>query len=92
MLRALEQREPDKIHRYIEISDAGHCPNHEAPRAVGHIVRSWTKAKDRSTNNLSLIQNGKAVFQEEWGDHTVRECGADEIPMGFVDRLATTFV
>jgi hypothetical protein len=96
MLQALDQREPDKVHRYAEIENAGHCPNHEAPQAVAHVVRSWVGAKNRRKENLSLIkassETSAMVFREEWGDTVVRECGADDIRLGVMDKLAIAFI
>ena len=47
------------VHRYVEITNAGHCPNHEAPKAVGHLVKAWVDAKhgNRSKQQLALINN-----------------------------------
>jgi hypothetical protein len=42
-------------HRYVEITNAGHCPNHEAPQAVGYIVKSWVNALNRSKDCLSFV-------------------------------------
>lgn len=92
MMNALDQREPSKIHRYIEISNTGHCPNHEAPTAVSYLLRSWTGTEDRRSTSLTLVDESPKIFQEDWGHHSVNECGADEIQVGFIDRLATTFV
>lgn len=71
MLLALEERTTTTANkrqhqqRYIEITQTGHCPNHEAPKAVGHLVNRWVNccndnandnANDaRSPNNLSLV-------------------------------------
>jgi len=58
------------VHRYVEISHTGHCPNHEAPRAVGHLVNQWVNVnvnnvertdgiaeedRDRNVRNLNLV-------------------------------------
>ncbi|KAL3918731.1 MAG: hypothetical protein SGARI_007386 [Bacillariaceae sp.] len=95
MLQALDQRTPDSVHRYIEIENAGHCPNHEAPQAVAHVVRSWVTADDRCRESLALVDapaGNKIVFHEEWGETAVAECGVDDIRLGMMDRLATTFI
>jgi hypothetical protein len=93
MLSALDQREPDKVHRYIEISNAGHCPNHEAPTAVSYLLHSWTGTGVRNPDRLTLVQdNNHNVFREDWGQHSIQECSADDIKLGLLDRLATTFV
>jgi hypothetical protein len=98
MLLALDQREASKVHRYVEISNAGHCPNHEAPQAVGHIVKSWIAAADRSIESLSFVgpapsaSGPSLVFREDWGETALMECGVDDIKLGLMDRLATFIV
>jgi hypothetical protein len=92
MLQALDKREPDKVHRYVEIENAGHCPNHEAPQAVAHVVRAWTKNNDRKRENLSLIDENRIIFKEEWGETAAAERGIDDIKLSAIDKLATTFV
>jgi pimeloyl-ACP methyl ester carboxylesterase len=98
MLQALDQRQPHQVHRYIEIENAGHCPNHEAPQAVAHVVRSWMDSDDRSKEQLTLVDGGesdktaKMVFQEEWGETIATELGASDIFLGVMDHVATTFI
>jgi hypothetical protein len=98
MLQALNQREPHQVHRYIEIENAGHCPNHEAPQAVAQVVRSWVESSDRSKHHLLLIDKGvsdktnKMVFQEDWGETIATELGANDITLGIMDQLATSLI
>jgi len=101
MLKALEGRRKDLyvVHRYVEITNAGHCPNHEAPQAVGHLVKSWVEAKDRSKKQLSLTGTATSKteqqhkkFREEWGEHSVSEYNREEIKLGWVDRFVTSFM
>lgn len=105
MLKALEERRKDfsAVHRYVEISNAGHCPNHEAPQAVGHLVHSWVGAKDRSKEQLSLIgttasttsrqqQQHHKTFREEWGEHSIFEYDREDIKLGWVDKFVTSFM
>jgi hypothetical protein len=92
MLHALDQREPDKVHRYVEVENAGHCPNHEAPQAVAHVVLAWTKTNNRSKENLSLIGENRIIFQEEWGETAAAERVADDIRLSTMDRLASSFI
>jgi len=97
----LEGRRKDLyvVHRYVEITNAGHCPNHEAPQAVGHLVKSWVEAKDRSKKQLSLTGTATSKteqqhkkFREEWGEHSVSEYNREEIKLGWVDRFVTSFM
>jgi hypothetical protein len=95
MLHALDEREPHHVHRYIEIENAGHCPNHEAPQAVAHLVRAWVGAEDRGRDHLTLVDkanNNKMIFREDWGETSVAERVADDISLGIMDRLATSFI
>lgn len=92
MILALDKRDQSKVHRYVEISNAGHCPNHEAPTAVSHLLRAWTSADDRRSESLTLVDDDQNVFEEGWGQFSVEECDADDIQVGLIDRLAITFV
>ncbi|KAG7360484.1 alpha/beta fold family hydrolase [Nitzschia inconspicua] len=95
MLQALDQREPHHVHRYIEIENAGHCPNHEAPQAVAHVIRTWIASSNRSKDHLTLVDvgnNGQIIFQEDWGETSISERSVHDINLGMMDRLATTFI
>ena len=108
MLKALEERGknaaivtsaapvvPVPIQRYIEITNAGHCPNHEAPKTVGHLVKAWVGAKDqdRRKEQLSLIEQQKhKIFTEEWGEHAATELDKEDIELGLVDRIVSSFM
>eukprot|EP00536_Pseudo-nitzschia_multiseries_P002662 jgi/Psemu1/183904/e_gw1.35.71.1 len=101
-----QQQQSPPIHRYIQISNAGHCPNHEAPKAVAHVIRAWTRARDRRTVALPLAGNdddgdGKKTFVEEWSNgngethrqtQTLHELEAEEIPRSLVDRIVARFL
>lgn len=52
-----QQHKRESVQRYVQITNAGHCPNHEAPKAVGHLVRAWVNAKDdgRHKGRLSFV-------------------------------------
>ena len=76
--------------RYLQLSNVGHCPNHEAPKAVGKAVAAWIGATDRAT--IPVVDGGREVFHEEWADVEVQELGAHEIKVSLVDKLAVTFV
>ena len=100
MLETLDTRHPDKVHRYVELSNVGHCPNHEAPQAVARLLRAWADASgrtiaERSESNrrtVELVPGGRQVFPEPWGDISVQERHANDIPVSFMDRLSTSFV
>jgi hypothetical protein len=92
MLQALKQRSNNNVQRYIEVENCGHCPNHEAPQAVGNIVRSWVNAKDRREDSLSLTASEKQVFHEPWGETTIQERQEEDIDVSLLDLVAVTFV
>ena len=105
MIAALEEREKEHalrssrspVHRYIEITNTGHCPNHEAPRAVGHLVNRWVDTLADSSDGdchreaLSLIEPETGLsFSEEWGEMTVQERQKEDIKLGWVDKIMTS--
>eukprot|EP00542_Grammatophora_oceanica_P014794 CAMPEP_0194029486 /NCGR_PEP_ID=MMETSP0009_2-20130614/3193_1 /TAXON_ID=210454 /ORGANISM="Grammatophora oceanica, Strain CCMP 410" /LENGTH=403 /DNA_ID=CAMNT_0038669161 /DNA_START=165 /DNA_END=1376 /DNA_ORIENTATION=- len=90
MIKELSNREALE-HRYLELSNVGHCPNHEAPTAVGKAVSKWVSAHDRGAS-LALVDGPQEVFQEHWGEIAMREKSAADIPVGLIDRLAVAFV
>jgi len=124
MLETLDQRHPDRVHRYVELSDVGHCPNHEAPRAVAQLLRRWTDASSASSskattatttttttttttkssssrngvneNNIrrtvELVEGGKQVFSEPYGDILVQERSSQDIPVSLIDKFSTVFL
>jgi pimeloyl-ACP methyl ester carboxylesterase len=107
---ALAQRmlQQAKCARYMEMTNVGHCPNHEAPIATAHILNAWWKRQQQqqqqqehsktSRNNLEpqwLPQHGATgviTIQESWGTTRLQEKSRDEIPLNLVDRLTTAFV
>jgi pimeloyl-ACP methyl ester carboxylesterase len=92
MLQALERREPNRVHRYVEVENCGHCPNHEAPQAVAKAVNEWVKADDRAIDQLQLVDADGEKFMELWGETILRERREKDIKLSWVDRLAVTFV
>ena len=66
MLQDLNQRRPDHtdskyIHRYVELSNVGHCPNHEAPTAVAKVLSAWLDAAPEQAQPRSA---GSAVRRD----------------------------
>ena len=93
MLHALDSRKgPDNVHRYVEIENCGHCPNHEAPQAVAKAVLAWVNQPNRSRKDLKLTNSERDVFHESWGETAMAEREEHEINLSMMDRLATTFV
>jgi hypothetical protein len=92
MLQSLDSRHPDRVHRYVELSNVGHCPNHEAPQAVARLLELWIHAATTDRRSIELVKGPEEVFIEQWGDIIARERQKDAIPLGIMDRLATAFV
>jgi len=63
--RALAARTVSARLQLIELSPCGHCPNHEAPRAVATLVGRWLRGEE------PLGASGEAAFAEASGQ-TVR--------------------
>jgi len=97
MYQSLQQRNQNNIHRYIELDNVGHCPNHEAPQAVGFIASRWTSSgeKTRDKEHLSLL-NGNDIdaitFHEPWGDVIAREINENEINLSLMEKIITSLV
>jgi pimeloyl-ACP methyl ester carboxylesterase len=92
MLKSLATRPALAVHRYVELSNIGHCPNHEAPTAVAHVLQSWIGAVDRRPEQLALLSTETETIRESWGETTARERRESEIQLSTMDRIATTFV
>jgi len=91
MLQSLDSRHPDRVHRYVELSNVGHCPNHEAPQAVAHLLSVWAGVASEERQSACLME-GKMVLKEKWGEITAEERQSDQIQVSFIDQLATVFV
>lgn len=78
--------------RYVELSNVGHCVNHEAPKAAATVLNKWLSSEDQDRRTLPLLSGKRVVVREAWGETVVEERSADEIALSFVDRLAVTFV
>lgn len=96
MLDALTQRNSSgACCRYVQLDNVGHCPNHEAPKAVGSIVSAWLgggATNDRASRALLLGEGSKETFREEWSDICAHEMDRNDIKVGLLDKLAATFV
>lgn len=88
MLESLSKRQAAS--RYLEISNCGHCPNHESPTAVATILERWIKNKDRKID--SLLDEQPTFFKELWGETPAQERSMDDIKMNLIDRLAVKFI
>lgn len=82
MLRVLEGRDGG-VQRYVELSRVGHCPNHEAPTAVAHVLTRWIHASSR--RDPDLIEND--VVRETWGEVEICEPHPHALKDGFFNEF-----
>lgn len=80
------------VHRYIELDNVGHCPNHESPVAVGLIAGKWVNSLDRRKEHLVLLEKEELVIEETWGAVTAKEIDEGGVSLSMMERLITTFV
>lgn len=92
MYQCLEQRKQEEyVGRYIEIDNVGHCPNHEAPTAVGKICQRWIRTDKERRGFKPLIDNENDDFSEKW----CRDIQAREVKdssLSVMEKLITTFI
>mmetsp|Transcript_23034 Transcript_23034/g.57239 ORF Transcript_23034/g.57239 Transcript_23034/m.57239 type:complete len:94 (-) Transcript_23034:1514-1795(-) len=93
MLQRLSRRRLELQQRYVELSGVGHCPNHEAPKAVAQVLTAWLQQRgDEAGEVTSLVPAGGVVVEEEWGKTVMTERAESEIEVTWADRLATNFL
>jgi pimeloyl-ACP methyl ester carboxylesterase len=92
MLQCLGKRTNRCTQRYIELSNVGHCANHEAPLVTAQILARWIRAKKRQPGTFALLSEPRVVVPEPWGEITAQEVDEKNIPLNFFDRLATTII
>lgn len=85
--KILEKLPKDIAKRYLELDRVGHCPNHEAPKAVAAAVTTWMNARDKRT-----VPFGNQIFSEPWGDITMSEKKSEDIQINLLDWFAANFV
>ena len=95
MMNKLSERSANDItavSRYLQLDKVGHCPNHEAPKAVGKAVSGWIRASCRNRQDLKLVEGQLETFHEDWGDIQMEELGADEIEVSALDKVVARFL
>jgi pimeloyl-ACP methyl ester carboxylesterase len=92
----LMRRENSAVHRYVELDNVGHCPNHESPTIVGHIANRWVTSRDRRKECLSLwddqTMNDKFMVDEQWGTIIAREVDEEDASLTLMEKIITGFV
>lgn len=91
MIQKFCQRQGDAVCRYIQLSNVGHCPNHEAPRSVAKAVSAWIDADKRDAESLTLME-GTEEIREDWAIVYAKEMQEEDIELSLIDFLAVTFV
>jgi pimeloyl-ACP methyl ester carboxylesterase len=83
MMKALQDRKNCAAsQRYVELDNVGHCPNHEAPKAVAKILQRWLSSLDRRSLVLvkdAAVDKEDSVTTEAWGTIKMREVKDDEL-------------
>jgi pimeloyl-ACP methyl ester carboxylesterase len=95
-----------KIYKYIELSNVGHCPNHEAPIATSSILMKWfhqimsndnPKQKLTTASNTLLQQDqqeqsNRVMVNESWGTTIVQERSINDISMSWMDQIVIAMI
>ena len=110
ILQRLSQQQPPppgtssphhNMYHYVELSNVGHCPNHEAPIATAMVLTKWLQQQQQQqsqwTNQENINQclfDGKqpVVVEETWGTTIVQERNANEIPLDWLDQIAVAML
>ena len=85
---------PNSIHKLVELDNVGHCPNHEAPKAVAYALHRWLGGNDDGKyddDDDDRFMNEDITFYEEWGDITMKEI-YDYDDMGVLDEFLASFL
>lgn len=77
---------------YYELSPVGHCPHHEAPRAVNTLVSEWIAAVERGVSLDEERVLRERVFEEEVTGERVRATLQSGQPRDTVEWLAASLM
>ncbi len=100
MLQRLQERHVSSWATYVELSNVGHCPNHEAPVATATVIHKWLPqvmnhhvSDPHHPHPAGLLLDGLPLTVEEtWGPTTVQERNVDEIQCDWTDQIAVAFL
>ena len=100
MLQRLQQRHASSWSAYVELSNVGHCPNHEAPVATATVIHKWLPhVMNLDVNDphhahpAGLLLDGLPLTVEEtWGQTTVQERNVDDIQCDWTDQIAVALL
>ena len=96
MMKVLEERDlkvpTGSTQRYFALTNTGHCPNHEAPKAVTQVLIPWLNADDSEERRVVPLDSLRRV-NEPWGEVLIREISIEESEsLGLVDRVLSSIV
>ncbi len=92
MLQYLDKRPPDKVQRYVELENVGHCPNHEAPQLVAKLSSLWMSSENRTSEALTLVEGEEERNMEPWGEIVARERQGSDIQLSLLDRITNVII
>jgi hypothetical protein len=81
----------NQIFKYVELSNVGHCPNHEAPIATAKLILKWLRYQqqgEREKHKPFLINGQEITVEETWGPTIIQERNAEDIPLSWIDQIA----
>ena len=78
--------------RFVSLGNVGHCPNHEAPKAVAQVMIPWLNAADSEERRVVPLDSVSRIY-EPWGEVLIREISIEESEsLGLVDRVVSSMV
>ena len=78
--------------RFVSLGNVGHCPNHEAPKAVAQVMIPWLNADDSEERRVVPLDSLRRV-NEPWGEVLIREIPIEESEsLGLLDRVVSSMV
>ena len=96
MLTSLATRSnPDSsVQRYVELSNVGHCPNHESPQGVALVLNRWFSLDSTNRKHANLVDsnnssvNSQELVHEQWGEVGLREVSIEEAnQLSLLDKI-----
>lgn len=78
--------------RFVSLGNVGHCPNHEAPKAVAQVLIPWLNADDSEERRVVPLDS-LCQIHEPWGEVLIREISIEESEsLGLIDRFVSSMV
>lgn len=80
---------------YFELSNVGHCPNHEAPQAVNLLLSKWIACQETGGGEeemSELLALDRQVFEEEITRSRVEVTLQDSRPRDLMESLGAWLI